>query len=157
MENNMKKLLVLTFLFAFAFNTVCFAAVGSSKPRMSTPSRKPPATQQASPSNGGYQPSAPAGSYTDKAPAAKQSTPQTAQTPQQQPSSGGFLRNMGMFGGGMLLGGLLGGMLGFGNAGMFASLMGVLFNVLLVVGVFMAGRYLWDRFKRSREKANMYR
>jgi predicted lipid-binding transport protein (Tim44 family) len=141
----MKKLLLLTFVFVFAFNAVGFAAIGGSKPRMSSPSR--PSTTQTTPSTGSsYKPSAPASSYTEKAPAAKAAAPQTT-----QPATGGFMRNFGMFGGGMLLGGLLGNMFGFGHTGMFANMLGVLFNILLLAAVFMAGRYIWDKM-RNRDR-----
>lgn len=142
----MKKLSLLTILFVFAFNVVCFAAVSGAKPRMSSPVRKPPTTQTAP--NSSYKPSAPASSYTEKAPAVKPSTPHTAS----QPATGGFMRSLGMIGGGMLLGGLLGSMFGFGSTGMFATLIGILFNIVLVVGVFMTGRYLWHKFRKSQDK-----
>lgn len=144
----MKKLWLLTILFVFAFNVVCFAAISGAKPRMSSPAPKPPTTQTTPQS--GYTPSAPASSYSEQAPAVKPPTAQAAP----QPASGGFMRGLGTFGGGMLLGGLLGSMFGFGNTGMFASLMGMLFNVVLIVGVFMAGRYVWNKFKN---KDNNYR
>ncbi|MDF2501880.1 MAG: hypothetical protein K0Q77_2594 [Anaerosporomusa subterranea] len=136
----MKKLLLLTFVFVFAVNAVGFAAVGGSKPRMSSPSR-PSTTQTAPPPASSYKPSAPASSYTEKAPAAKAATPQ----PAQQATTGGFMRNIGMLGGGMLLGGLLGNMFGFGQTGMLANLIGVLFNIMILAAVFMAGRYVWNK------------
>lgn len=143
----MKKLLILTFLFAFAFNAVGFAAVSGGKPKMSAP--KAPSTQQAAPStNSGYKPSAPANSYNEKAPAA---AAKPAQPNVQQPSSGGFLRNMALLGGGMMLGSMLGNMFGFGG-GMFAEILGLLFNVMLFAGVFMAGRFLWNKYKKSQEE-----
>jgi predicted lipid-binding transport protein (Tim44 family) len=154
----MKKLLLLTFLFMFAFNAVSFAAVSGSKSRTSSPTSKPP-TSQTSPAKSGssdYKPSAPAQSYGEKAPAAaaKPNT-QAAQPPSQ---SGGFLRTAGLLGGGMLLGSMLGGMFGFGNSGMFANIIGMLFNVMLLAGVFMAGRFLWNKFKnRDRDSNQRYR
>ena len=142
----MKKFLLLTFVFVFAVHAVGFAAVGGSKPRMSTP--RPPTTQKAAPPASNYKPSAPASSYTEKAPAAKAASPQTA-----QPATGGFMRNFGMFGGGMLLGGLLGNMFGFGHGGMFANMMGILFNIMALAAVFMVGRYIWDKM-RNRDRNN---
>jgi predicted lipid-binding transport protein (Tim44 family) len=146
-----KKLLLLTFVFVFAVNAIGFAAVGGSKPRMSSPSR-PSTTQTAPPPASSYKPSAPASSYTEKAPAAKAATPQSAQ----QTTSGGFMRNIGLLGGGMLLGGLLGNMFGFGQTGMFANLMGILFNILILAAAFMAGRYVWNKMtnrdRRSERK-----
>ncbi len=148
----MKKLLLFTFLFVFAFNAMCFAAVSGSKsaPRPAAPAAKPPTTQTTPAPSTDYKPSAPANSYSNTAPAATTAMPQAPQ----QPASGGFMRNLGMLGGGMLLGGLLGNMFGFGNSGMFATLAGLLFNVIVVVGIFMAGRFLWNRYKKGREQPN---
>lgn len=144
MNNTMKKLMLLTFVFVFAFHAVSFAAVGGSKVR-TAPSR-PSTTQSAPAPSSNYKPSAPASSYTEKAPAAKSANPQTTA---QQPASGGFMRNFGMFGGGMLLGGLLGSMFGFGHTGMFANMMGILFNIMLIAAIVMAGRYIWDKMRSN--------
>lgn len=148
----MKKIVLLTLICLFSVNVVCFAAVSGSKSRTSSPSPKPPTTQTAPNSSSGYKPSAPANSYSSQAPAAKQTAPAAAQ----QPASGGFMRNLAMFGGGMLVGSMLGGMFGFGNSGMFATLTGLLFNIILLAGVFMAGRYLWNKFKKSKEAKNNF-
>lgn len=148
----MKKIFLFTFMFIFAFNAVSFAAVGGSKSRISTPSAKPkPPTTQTAPSQNSstnYKPSAPAQSYNEKAPAAaaKTTTPAT-----QQQTGSSFLRNAGLFAGGMFLGSMLGNMFGFGS-GMFAEIIGMLFNVLLLAGIFMAGRFLWDKFKNKDSK-----
>lgn len=149
----MKKVLLFTFVFMFALNTVSFAAVSGSKARTSSPSTKPSTTQSApaKDTTNSYKPSAPAQSYDQKAPAAA-AKPNTAQQSTQQSNTGGFLRNAGLFGGGMLLGSMLGSMFGFGNSGMFASLMGMMFNVILLAGIFMAARYLWDKFKNRNNR-----
>lgn len=157
----MKRLLVFTFLFVFAFQAIGLAAVGGSKKSFS-PAPKPPTTQKAAPStpapdtSSGYKPSAPASSYSDKAPAAA-TKPGQATAPVQQPSSGGFLRNMALLGGGMMLGSMLGSMFGFGAGSFFAEMIGMLFNVILLVGAFMGIRYLWNRFKKSKEEKNPYK
>jgi predicted lipid-binding transport protein (Tim44 family) len=148
----MKKLFLLTFMFIFAFNAVSFAAVSGSKSKVSTPSYKP-STTQTTPSKSNtteYKPSAPAQSYSEKAPAAA-AKPNT-QTAQQSTGSS-FLRNAGLFAGGMFLGSMLGNMFGFGHSGMFADIIGMLFNVLLLAGIVMAGRFLWDKFK-SRDNSH---
>jgi predicted lipid-binding transport protein (Tim44 family) len=137
----MKKLLIFTFVFAFAFHSIGFAAIGGSKPRMSAPRPAAP-TQQVPKNTSDYKPSAPANSYSEKAPAAKTATPQAAQ----QPNTGsGFMRNLGMIGGGMLLGGMLGSL--FGDSPFLASLFGMLANVLILAGIFLGGRYLWNKLK----------
>lgn len=53
-----------------------------------------------------------------------------------------------MFGGGMLPN-VLGNMFGFGQ--FLSSLIGMVFNVLLLAGIFMGGRYLWNRFKTRKK------
>ena len=55
------------------------------------------------------------------------------------------MRNMALFGGGMMLGGLLGNMFGFGAGSFFAEMIGMLFNVMLLAGVFMGARFLIAR------------
>lgn len=137
----MKKLFICTLMIIFACSSIGFAAKGSVKPRMSAPRSAP--AQQAPASQ--YKPSAPAGSYGDKAPAAKPASPGAQQ---QQPSAaGGMMRNFGMLGGGMLLGGMLGSL--FGDSAMLASLVGLLFNVLIAAAVFIGGRLLWNKLKKK--------
>lgn len=149
----MKKLLVLTFLFIFALQSVGLAAVSSSKgssaPRSSgSITQKAPSTSQTSPNtSSGYKSSAPASSYSEKAPTA-------ATKPQlQQPQStgNGFLRSAAMFGGGMLMGSMLGNMFGFGSNGMFSQIIGLLFNVMIIVLLFKGALYLWNRFRANRQ------
>jgi len=135
----MKRVLILTLVLLFAVQTVGFAAKSGSSIRM-TPSRPSTMQKAAPPPAGNYKPSAPASSYSEKAPAAKTASPQTAA----QPATGGFMRNFGLFGGGMLLGGLLGNMFGFGH-GLFANMLGIIFNIMLLAGIFMAGRYIWGK------------
>ena len=151
----MKRLLILTMMLVFVFHAVGFAAVSSSKPAPA-PAKPPTTQQQTAPNSSGYKPSAPASSYSEKAPAtAAKPNPQTM--PQQQPATGGFLRNMALFGGGMLLGSMLGNMFGFGAGSFFAEMIGALFNVMLLVGVFLGARYLWSRYKESRDEKKRYR
>jgi predicted lipid-binding transport protein (Tim44 family) len=151
----MKKLLVLTFLFIFALQSVSLAAVSSSKgssaPRSSTSiTQKAPSTSQTSPNtSSGYKSSAPASSYSDKAPNAATTAKQQVQ--QQQSTGNSFLRSAAMFGGGMLMGSMLGNMFGFGSNGMFSEILGLLFNVLIVVLLFKAALYIWNRFRANRQ------
>ncbi|HWR42444.1 hypothetical protein [Sporomusa sp.] len=146
----MKKLLLLTFLFMFTIQSPGFAAVSGSKPRTFSPTPKPPTTQTAPAPTSGYKPSSPANSYSQTAPAAKSANPSAVQ----QPASGGFMRGLGLFGGGMLLGSLLGGTLGFGSTGGFATLSGLFFNILIIGGIIMAGRFIWEKFKQRQRDNN---
>ena len=150
----MKKVLLVAFVLIFALTGLAFAAKSSSRPasRPSAPAVKSAPTTQTAPSSG-YKPSAPASSYNDKAPAAKPGVSQTT-----LPSTGSsWMRNVGMFAGGMMLGGLLSNMLGFGHSGMFADILGMLASILPILAIFMLGRFLWVRYKTKREKDTMTR
>jgi hypothetical protein len=142
----MKKLLLLTFLLIFACQSISFAAISGSK-GISVPRSAPSTSQPASSSSSSsYKPSAPATSYSDKAPAAKSQQQQA-----QQSTGSSFLRNAGLLGGGMLLGSMLGGMFGAGSSGMFSQILGMLFNAIAIGLIFMAGRYIWNKFQESRK------
>ena len=52
----------------------------------------------------------------------------------------------------MMLGGLLGNMFGFGAGSFFADMIGMLFNVMLLAGVFMGARFLWNKYKQNQEE-----
>lgn len=146
-------------------SSVSFAAVSSSgsrsSSRPSTSSSMPSvgnSTRQAAPSPSSpgtnYKPSAPSNSYSDKAPSSQVKPGAQANTQQPQQSSGGFWRNAGLFGGGMLLGSLLSHAFGFNPMSGMASMFGILFNVLILAAVIMGIRYLWNKF-RSSDRRNM--
>lgn len=148
----MKKILAFTLIFVLAFGSVSFAAVGSSRtksstsrPSTSTSMPSSNTTKQAAPDTG-YKPSAPANSYSDKAPSSqvKPGTPNS-----QQQTTGGFWRNAGMFGGGMLMGSMLSSMFGFGSMGAMSSIFGVIFNILILAGIIMGIRFLWNKFRAN--------
>ena len=148
----MKRILLLTFLLIFALNSLAFAAKSSSRPSSpSRPSTSTPAAKTAPAQetpNSGYKPSAPANTYSDKAPAVKPPAP-----PQTAPQSSGssWLRNAGMFAGGMMLGGLLSNMFGHGSSGMLADILGILISVIPIIAIFMLGRFLWLRHKEKKQ------
>jgi len=146
----MKKIMVLTLMLMIFVSTVCFAAVSSSGSKSSsTPSKSstssPSLDKQTAPS-GSYQPTAPVSSYSNTAPA-KQPAPSAQQNTQPQSSTSSFWRNASMIGGGMLAGSLLGNMFGSGNMGGESSMFGMLINLLMVGGVVMGIRYLWNKYK----------
>ena len=149
----MRKLLVLTFLCIFALQSVALAAVSSSKgssaPRSSgSITQKAPSTSQTAPNtSSGYKSSAPASSYSEKAPAAATKQPQMQQP--QQSTGNGFLRSAAMFGGGMLMGSMLGNMFGFGTNGMFSQIVGLLFNVMMIALLFKGALYVWNIFSTN--------
>jgi len=164
----MRKIVILILTLIFLMSTVCFAAVSSSgsrssssssKSSFSAPSGGSSSIKSTSPSNNGgtYKPSAPANSFGDKAPASQ--TSGTQFNNQTQSSTGGFWRNASMIGGGFLAGSLLGNMFGFGNnmgMGGMSSLFGMLINILIIGGIVMLGRNLWDKYK-NKDKDNRYR
>lgn len=151
----MKKLLALTFLFIFVLQSVGFAAISSSKrssvPRSSSSiTQKAPSTSQKTPdTSSGYKSSAPASSYSEKAPSTATKQPQMQQP--QQSTGNGFLRSAAMFGGGMLMGSMLGNMFGFGTNGMFSQIIGLLFNVMMIALLFKGALYIWNRFRANRQ------
>ncbi|CUH94911.1 hypothetical protein P22_0980 [Propionispora sp. 2/2-37] len=147
----MKKIILCTLVLVLSFQLIASAAIGGTKSRRIAPSSKPPTTQTAPSKSSDYKPSAPAKSYNEKAPEAKQANPQTAQSMSQQTNTGGFLRNLGMFGGGMLLGGMLSSLFGFGAGGMFAQMIDMLIAMMLFMGVLMAGRYAWNKLTNKRK------
>ena len=159
----MRKLLLLTLIFMFVFQSMSFAAISGSKGAPPAPSRPAPSVSAPAPSSpasvpsspgttSGYKPSAPANSYSDKAPAAAKPQQQT-----QQSNGSSFWRTAGLLGGGMLLGSMLGGMVGFGNSGMFSQIIGMLFSIIPFILIFLVGRYAWNRFQASREKKDSER
>jgi len=143
----MKKVIALTLMLLMMLmlvSTVGFAAKSSSSGFKSSPS-----------SSGTYKPSAPANNYSNTAPA-KQTSPGVQQNTQSQSSSGGFLRNAGMFGGGMLAGSMLGSLFGNNNMGGESSFFGMLLNILMIGAVVMGIRFLWDKYKNKDKKRDMY-
>ncbi len=147
----MKRILLLTFLLIFALNSLAFAAKSSSRPSSpSRPSTSTPAAKTAPAQetpNSGYKPSAPANSYSDKAPAVKPPAP-----PQAAQSGGSsWLRNAGMIAGGMMLGGMLSSMFGHGSTGWLADILGILISLIPIVAIFMLGRFLWLRHKEKQQ------
>ena len=154
----MKKIIALTLMLMMFVSTVCFAAVSSSGSKSSSSrsckssTSAPASTSKTAPSgSGNYKPSAPASSYSDKAPA-KQSTPSVQQNAQPQSSGSSFWRNASLFGGGMLAGSMLGNLFGYGNhmgMGGGSSLFGMLFNLLLIGGLIMGIRFLWNKYKNK--------
>ena len=153
----MKKIMALTLMLIMLVSTVCFAAVSSSGSKSSSPSSSsksststPSLDKQTAPS-GSYQPTAPANSYSNTAPA-KQATPSAQQSTQPQSSTSSFWRNASMIGGGMLAGSMLGSLFGNNNMGGESSFFGMLINFLIIGGVVMGIRHLWDKYKnRNRQ------
>ena len=149
--------MALTLMLMMFVSTVCFAAVSSSGSKSSgtRSSTSAPSSSQTAPS-GTYKSTAPANSYSNTAPA-KQTTP-SAPAVQPQSTGSSFWRNASMIGGGMLAGSLLGNMFGSGNMGGLSPIFGMLINLLMIGGVVMGIRYLWNKYKnKDKDKnRNMY-
>lgn len=143
-----KEVLILIVTLLFAFNAVGYAAKSSSGMRTSPSTPKVQQTAPSSQSN--YKQSAPANSYSDKAPDSVKPGA-NFNNPTQQQSSGGFWRNASMFGGGMLLGGLLGNMFGF-NMGPMSGIFELMLNILFLIAVFAAVRYLWIKLRGTKNR-----
>lgn len=153
------KIFAILVVCVFSVQAVSYAAIGGSKIKMSGPktTQKAP-VNKTQPQKDGYKESAPANSYSDKAPAAnskaQSSTVNNAATKSASPF-GGVMRSMGIFAGGMMLGSLLGSM--FGMGGFMSDIMGLMFNVLIFGAVILLGKTLWDKFKRRKnEDENVY-
>lgn len=157
----MKKIFAILLIVAFALQGTAFAAVGGAKSSRPATTSKPAVTRETPPplnkstteKQSEYKPSAPASSYQEQAPAAKSATGQT-NTATTNSNTGGFLRNAGLFGGGMLLGGLLGNMFGYSSP-MLSSIGDLLSMVLIGGALFLGGRYLMNKV-RNNKTTNRY-
>ncbi len=157
---NLKKIAVIAMMFVFAMSSMAMAAKGGAK--MSSPSAAPsvsspaksaaPAAPSASQSKE-YKPSQDAKSIDKNAPAAAK--PSTAAPAQSSSPWGGMMRNIGLFAGGMMLGGLLGSMFGMGT-GFMSDILGLLMNVAIFAAAFMLIRMLWSKFRSGKKEENYY-
>ena len=128
-------------------------------PKSDAASSKSDSGEHKSVSGGGkeYKPSKDAKEL-DKNPsaAAGKNTPSnTAAAPAQSSSRlGSFMRGVGMLAGGMFLGSMLASLFGMGG-GLFADILGLIMNVVLLAAVFMAIRWAWNKF-RGNSSDNRY-
>ena len=140
-----------------SFLNTAYAAKGGAKMSIpkSAPAPKAPAASATSNANtsksvsgngSSYAPSKDAKSLEKNAPAANAKSNTAAANANTQSSSrlGSIMRGIGIFAGGMLLGSMLSHLFGMGS-GMFADIMGLLMNGLLIVVAIMAVRWLWVR------------
>ncbi|MGL5271060.1 MAG: hypothetical protein ACRC7I_11190 [Selenomonadaceae bacterium] len=157
---NVKKIMTVLVVTLFAMSSMAFAARGGAKisapkaaPSISTSKNAPAAS---SPSTKEYTPSKDAKSLSKDAPTA--GTASAASAAKSSSPWGGMMRNIGLLAGGMMLGSLLGSMFGMGS-GLFADILGLLMNVVLIGAVFMIGRLLWNKLRGRNSGAgtNPYR
>ena len=84
--------------------------------------------------------------------AGKSTTAGAASTPAQSSSRlGSIMRGVGMLAGGMFLGSMLASLFGMGG-GLFADILGLIMNVVLLMAVFMAIRWAWNKFRGNKEE-----
>lgn len=158
-----------------AAQSTAYAAKGGA--RMSIPKSAPAApkapaastnnnaSKSVSGNGSSYAPSKDAKSLNKEAPAANSKSNAAAGTNTQAQSSsrlGSIMRGIGIFAGGMLLGSLLSSLFGMGG-GMFADILGLIMNGILLVMAIMVVRWLWNKFRgtknndRSHAAGNAYR
>ena len=168
----MKKLAALWMAGVFVFSivpmtnvSVAFAAKGGarvsapksapSSPKTSTPSTNSSNTaKSASPNTKDYAPSKSAKDLNKEAPAASSKTNAAAAATRSSTGWGSALRNIGIFAGGMMLGGLLSHMFGFGAGSMMSDVFGLLMNVVLLVAAFVVIRMLWSWFRGRKNRSS---
>lgn len=165
----MKKIFAAIVAGAFLFTAVpvitgttetVYAAKGGARiaPRSApkaAPAPKSNAVESApktGPNQKDYAPSKSAKDLNKEAPKTNSASPAANAANSATGGMGNMMRNIGLFAGGMLLGGLIGNMLGMGGMG---EIFGILANVILVIFAFMAIRWLWRKFK-NRNNENPY-
>lgn len=149
-----------------SFLNTAYAAKGGAKMSIpkSAPAPKAPAAGATSNANtsksvsgngSSYAPSKDAKSLEKNAPAANAKSNTAAANANTQSSSrlGSIMRGIGIFAGGMLLGSMLSHLFGMGS-GMFADIMGLLMNGLLIVVAIMAVRGLWNKFRGNKASSS---
>lgn len=146
--------------FDFSINTVEAAKGGAKlsipkaapKPNLnktpaasSNSTKTPEASESKSVSGGGkeYTPSKNAKDLQSTAPAAKSSTSSAANT---GTGFGNMMRNIGLFAGGMMLGGFIGSLFG-GFGGFLGDVLGLLFNVIMIYAAYKGIKYLYNKFR----------
>ena len=162
---NLKKLAALWMAGVFVFSivpmttaSVAFAAKGGARisaPKSAPAASKPSsnssnAAKAASPNTKDYAPSKSAKDLNKEAPASKANTAAA----QSSTGWGSALRSISIFAGGMMLGGLLGHMFGFGAGSLMSDMFGLLMNVVLLGVVLMALRMLWSWFRGRKNRGS---
>ena len=112
-------------------------------PADSSNSTKASATNESKSVSGGgkeYTPSKNAKDLQSTAPATKSSNTNTGT------GFGNTLRNIGLFAGGMMLGGLIGSLFG-GFGGIFGDILGLLFNVIMIYAAYRGIKFLYNKFR----------
>lgn len=80
-----------------------------------------------------------------------QSKANTNTTTQSSSRWGGIMRNVGLLAGGMFLGSMLSSLFGFGNMGFMADMLGMLFNIILLLVILSLAVRLWRKFRGRKQ------
>ena len=144
-----------------SFVSTAYAAKGGAKMSIpkSAPAPKAPAAGATSNANTSKSVSGNGSSYAPSKDAksleknAKSNTAAANANTQSSSRLGSIMRGIGIFAGGMLLGSMLSHLFGMGS-GMFADIMGLLMNGLLIVVAIMAVRWLWNKFRGNKTSAS---
>lgn len=141
-------------------------AVRMTAPRSSMPAASPksPATgagttttKNAAPSSQTTQGKTDATSNTKTQQNASQANTQARTNTQQSGSFfGSAMRNMGIFAGGMFLGSMLSSMFGWGNMGFMSEVLGMVFNIILLLVVINVIKWLWRRLRGRSQGGDAY-
>ena len=118
--------------------------------RMAAPKTAPPAAAPKSTPNGsgaGSQRTANPNQTQQARPNTNTTAQNAARTNQSSSRWGSAMRNIGLLAGGMFLGSMLSSLFGWGNMGFMADILGVLFNIILLLVIISILSSLWRKFR----------
>ncbi len=118
--------------------------------RMAAPKTAPPAAAPKSTPNGsgaGTQRTANPNQTQQARPNTNTTAQNAARTNQSSSRWGSAMRNIGLLAGGMFLGSMLSSLFGWGNMGFMADILGVLFNIILLLVIISILSSLWRKFR----------
>lgn len=136
--------------------------ISAPAPRTSRPSGSPSSSSSSTARpNQQYRPSQKASDIPSTAPSARTGSSAARSGASAQTSSGtrwgGMLRSIGLFAGGMMLGGLLSSMFGFGGMGFMADFMGLIMNAVLIFAVIKLVMWGVSKFLGRKRDDDPYR
>lgn len=67
---------------------------------------------------------------------------------------GSAMRNIGLLAGGMFLGSMLSSLFGWGNMGFMADILGVMFNIILLLVIVSLTSHLWRKFRGKKNTSD---
>lgn len=118
--------------------------------RMAAPKTAPPAAAPKSTPNGsgaGTQRTANPNQTQQARPNTNTTAQNAARTNQSSSRWGSAMRSIGLLAGGMFLGSMLSSLFGWGNMGFMADILGVLFNIILLLVIISILSSLWRKFR----------